>query len=65
VFERWLTRIVRTSTQHATSGELWPWGAIGIVAFLMRRSLRQTEQVHRVKVKRGHPVSIAVRDSDD
>jgi hypothetical protein len=40
------------------------WGAIGIAAYAMRRSLRDGGEVKRVRVKRGHEVTIAVRDRD-
>ncbi len=64
MLERVLTRIVKASVRHTTAGEAWPWAAIGVVAVLMRRSLRATDEVERVKVKRGHDVTIAVRDRD-
>lgn len=50
--------------RRATSGETWPWAAIGAAAFMLRRSLRAGDEVDRVTVKRGQAVTIAVSDRD-
>ncbi|HUD68823.1 MAG TPA: hypothetical protein VMQ40_01150 [Acidimicrobiales bacterium] len=64
MLERHLSRLIRTSMRRAGAERSVLWGAIGIAAYAMRRSLRDGGEVKRVRVKRGHEVTIAVRDRD-
>jgi hypothetical protein len=64
MFDRGLTKLIKTSTQRTANGEGWPWAAIGIVAYLLRRSLRYEEPVQSFKVTSGHEVTVSVRDPE-
>ncbi len=64
MFDRGLTRLIRLSTQRTANGEGGPWAAIGLVAYLMRRSLRYEEPAQSFKVTPGHEVTVSVRDPD-
>jgi hypothetical protein len=64
VLERQLTRLIRSSVRRAGAERSLLWGAIGIIAYAMRRSMREGDEVRRVRVKRGHDVAIAVRDQE-
>lgn len=65
MLERHLTRLIRTSMRRAGAERSILWGAIGIAAYAMRRSLRGGGgEIKRVRVQRGHEVTIAVRDQD-
>jgi hypothetical protein len=64
MFERQLTRLLKSAVRHSAAGEAWPWAFIGVAAYLLRRALREPDEVERVKVRRGHEVTIAVHDQD-
>ena len=66
MLERHLTRLIGTSMRRAGAERSILWGAIGIAAYAMRRSLRGGGggEIKRVRVQRGHEVTIAVRDRD-
>jgi hypothetical protein len=65
VLERQLTKLIRASLRHAGMERSILWGVIGVLAYAMRRSLRDADdKPTTVRVKRGHDVTIAVRDQD-
>ena len=64
MFDRGLTKLIHTATQRSANGESWPWAAIGIVAYLLRRSLRYEEASQSFTVTPGHEVTVSVRDPD-
>jgi hypothetical protein len=64
VLERQLTRLIRQSMRRAGAERSILWGAIGIAAYAMRRALRDGDELTRVRVSRGHDVTISVRDQD-
>lgn len=64
MIERHLTRLIRASVRRAGAERSVLWGVIGVAAYAMRRSMRAGDEVKRVRVKRGHEISIAVRDQD-
>jgi len=65
MLERGLTRLIKTATQRTARGEAWPWAAILVVAYLMRRSLRGEEPVRSIRVRPGHEVTVSVQDPAD
>jgi hypothetical protein len=64
MFEKGLTKIIRTATQRSANGEAWPWAPIGLVAYLLRRSLRYEEPSQSFTVKPGQEVTVSVREPD-
>jgi hypothetical protein len=66
VLERQLTKLIRSSARRAGAERSILWGAIGVLAYAMRRSLRDDggAGTRQVRVKLGHDVTIAVRDTD-
>lgn len=65
MLERQLTRLIRNSLRRAGAERSILWGAIGVAAYAVRRSLRDGGgEVRQIRVKRGHDVTIAVRDPD-
>lgn len=59
-----LTRLIRVSARHTAGGGAWYWALIGVVAYLLRHSLRDEEPTRTVKVKRGHELTVSVREPD-
>ncbi len=64
MLERQLTRLIRKSLRRAGAERSILWMVIGVAAYAMRRCLREGDEVRQVRVKRGHEVTIAVRDQD-
>jgi hypothetical protein len=65
MLDRGLTKLIKTATQRTANGEAWPWGAILVAAYLMRRSLRTEEPARTMRVSPGEEVTVSVRDPDD
>jgi hypothetical protein len=64
VFDRGLSRLIRTATQRTANGEGWPWAVIGVVAYLLRRSLRDVEPTQSFTVAPGDELTVSVREPD-
>jgi hypothetical protein len=64
MLDRGLTKLIKTATQRTANGEGWPWAAILVLAYLMRRSLRHEEPTRSIRVTPGHEVTVSVRDPD-
>lgn len=64
MFDRGLTRLIKSATQRTANGEGWPWAVIGVVAYLLRRSLRYEEPGQSFKVSPGDELTISVREPD-
>jgi hypothetical protein len=64
MFDKGLTRLIKTATQRTANGEAWPWGPILVVAYLMRRSLRYEEPAQSMKLRPGDEVTISVREPE-
>ena len=64
MLERQLTRLISKSLRRAGAERSILWMVIGVAAYAIRRSLREGDEVRQVRVKRGHEVTIAVRDQD-
>ena|GEM_PF-5826165 len=64
MLERQLTRLISKAVRRAAAERSILWGAIGVAAYAMRRSLRSDGEFKSVRVRRGHEVTIAVRDQD-
>jgi hypothetical protein len=64
MFERGLTKLIKSSTQRTANGEGWPWAVIGLVAYLLRRSLRYEEPSQSLKVTPGDELTISIREPD-
>jgi hypothetical protein len=65
VLDRGLTRLINESTKRTSGPEPLPWAIIGVAAYLLRRSLRQTPEVQRFTVRSGDDLTISLRDPDD
>jgi len=64
MFDRGLTRRIRAASQRTANGEGWPWAVIGVVAFLLRRSLRYQEPAQSFKVTPGDELTVSVREPE-
>jgi len=64
MLDRGLTRLIKVAARHTAGGAGLHWALIGVVAFLLRRSLREEPPSTAVKVKQGHELTIAVREPD-
>lgn len=65
MLERQLTKLIRSSVRRAGAERSILWGAIGVMAYAMRRSLRADDGgTRQIRVKPGHDITIAVRDPD-
>jgi hypothetical protein len=64
MFDKGLTKVIKTATQRTANGEGWPWAVIGLVAYFMRRSLRYEEPSQSFTVKPGQEVTVSVREPD-
>jgi hypothetical protein len=64
MFDRGLTRLIKSSSQRTANGEGWPWAVIGLVAYLLRRSLRHEEPSQSLRVTPGDELTISIREPD-
>lgn len=65
MLERRLTSLLRTAVRRAAGERSIPWAIVVVGAYLMRRSLRQVDDIHPLTVRRGQSLTISVRDQDD
>lgn len=65
MIERQLTRLITKAVRRSRGDGSWLWIAIGVIAWLLRRMWRETDTPERVKVSRGHSVTISVHDPVD
>ena len=64
MFDRGLTRLIRVAARHTAGGAGWYWAVIGVIAYLLRRALREETPTKTVRVKQGHELTISVTEPD-
>ncbi len=64
MLERRLTQLLSHAVKRAAGERSIPWTIIVVVAYLLRRELREPDAVKTVKVRRGRTMSISVVDQE-
>ncbi len=57
-----LLRLRRHALRRGATERSVPWLAIGIVAHLFHRALRDDEPVRRLRLRRGRSVTVTLRE---
>jgi hypothetical protein len=64
MLERRLSMLLSHAIRRAASERSIPWAIVVVGAYLLRRELRDTDDVRTVKVRRGRSVAVSVRDQE-
>ena len=64
MLERKLTQLLGVAVRRAAGQRSIPWSIIVVGAYLLRRALRDADDVETVTVRRGQTVSVSVVDQE-
>ena len=64
MFERKLTQLLGVGVRRVVGERSIPWAIVVVGAYLLRRALRDADDVETVTVRRGQTVSVSVVDQE-